>query len=474
MKIFNHNLLFLFLGLGMILSTSSCVEDDDFNAPQFEQTPPDIEGNIVSLSVLEGILEQNDNGPFTFNDTDNVVEAYVISNDESGNFFRELIVQDLPENPTYGVAIQVDVNPLFTKFDFGRKIYIKLDGLSIGQREGNEPRLGIADGTDIARIPEAFVDESIIRDTLVADIVPVQRQLSELEFSDVNTYVELTDVQFSKIYFSENTSASYASETGDSFDGERILESCASSNELIFSTSTFSDFKGLSLPPGSGSMKGIVTRDFFGEFFTFYINSPEAVDMTGERCDPLVFSCGLAASSAENEFLNVDFEDQNINSPVNIPGWTNYIEAGSEAWEAFVDNGTNQSLGISARVGSFNSGDDSTVSWLISPEIPVDSNSKITLEFKTSNSFSDDSIMEVLYSVDWDGTEEGISSAEWGVIDDAAIVSDSQFFADWISSGLVDMSCFEGNGHIAFKYTGSGQQSEDGTYELDDIVISVE
>ncbi|MFO7743977.1 MAG: DUF5689 domain-containing protein [Psychroflexus sp.] len=474
MKIFNYNLLFLFLGLGMILSTSSCVEDDDFNAPQFEQTPPDIEGNIVSLSVLEGILEQNDNGPFTFNDTDNVVEAYVISNDESGNFFRELIVQDLPENPTYGVAIQVDVNPLFTKFDFGRKIYIKLDGLSIGQREGNEPRLGIADGTDIARIPEAFVDESIIRDTLVADIVPVQRQLSELEFSDVNTYVELTDVQFSKIYFSENTSASYASETGDSFDGERILESCASSNELIFSTSTFSDFKGLSLPPGSGSMKGIVTRDFFGEFFTFYINSPEAVDMTGERCDPLVFSCGLAASPAENEFINVDFEDQNINSPVNIPGWTNYIEAGSEAWEAFVDNGTNQSLGISARVGSFNSGDDSTVSWLISPEIPVDSNSKITLEFKTSNSFSDDSIMEVLYSVDWDGTEEGISSAEWGVIDDAAIVSDSQFFADWISSGFVDMSCFEGNGHIAFKYTGSGQQSEDGTYELDDIVISVE
>ncbi|MBZ9777786.1 DUF5689 domain-containing protein [Psychroflexus sp. CAK8W] len=474
MKIFNHNLLFLFLGLGMILSTSSCVEDDDFNAPQFEQTPPDIEGNIVSLSVLEGILEQNDNGPFTFNDTDNVVEAYVISNDESGNFFRELIVQDKPENPTYGVAIQVDVNPLFTKFDFGRKVYIKLDGLSVGQREGNEPRLGIADGTDIARIPEAFVDESIIRDTLVADIVPVQRQLSELEFSDVNTYVELTDVQFSKIYFSENGSASYASETGDSFDGERILESCASSNELIFSTSTFADFKTLSLPPGSGSLKGVVTRDFFGEFFTFYINSPEDVDMTGERCDPIVFSCGLASTPANSEFINVNFEDQNINSPVNIPGWTNYIEAGSEAWEAFVDNGTNQSLGISVRVGSFNSGDASTISWLISPEIPVVDSSKVTLEFKTSNSFSDDSVMQVLYSTNWNGTEEGITTADWGVIEDAVIVSNSQFFGDWVSSKLVDMSCFEGNGHIAFKYIGSGQQSQDGTYELDDIFINVE
>lgn len=473
MKILNQNLLFIFL-LGILISFTSCVEDDDFNAPDFTQNPPNVEGNIVSLSVLQGILEQNDNGPFTFEDTDNVLEAYVVSNDESGNFFKELIVQDKPENPTYGVAIQVDVNPLFTKFDFGRKVYIKLDGLSVGQREGNEPRLGLADGTDIARIPEAFLDQTIIRDTLVAEIVPVQKQLSELQFSDVNTFVELTDVQFSQIYFEGDLASSYASEVGDQFDGERLLESCASSNELIFSTSTFSDFKTLSLPPGSGSVKGIITRDFFGEFFTFYINSPEDVDMVGERCDPLVFSCGLASSPAANEFINVDFEDQNINSPVSIPGWTNYIEAGTKPWEAFVDNGQNQSLGVSARVGSFNSEDDSTISWLITPEIPVDTNSKITLEFKTSNSFSDDSIMQVLYSVNWDGTEEGVSQADWALIQDATIVSNETFFADWINSGIVDMSCFEGSGYIAFKYIGSGERANDGTYELDDIKINVE
>ena len=474
MKILNSNFVYAFLVLGILFSTTSCVQDDDFNPPQFEQTLPDIDGNIVSLSVLEGILAQNDNGPFTFEDTDDYVEAYVVSSDESGNFFKELIVQDKPENPTYGIAIQVDVNPLFTKFDFGRKVFIKLEGLSVGQREGNEPRLGIAEGNNIARIPESFVEEQILRDTLIADVIPVQRQLSDLAFSDLNTYVELADVQFSTIHFSENTSATYASEINDEFDGERILESCVSSNELIFSTSTFADFKTLRLPPGSGKMKGIVTRDFFGEFFTFYLNSPEDVDMAGERCDPVVFSCGLADAAAATEFINVDFENQNINSPVSLPGWTNFIEAGTEAWEAFVDNGTNQSLGISARVGSFNSDDDSTISWLITPEIPVEANSKLTLEFKTSNSFSDDSMLEVLYSVNWDGTEEGIAEAEWGVISDANIVDNDQFFGDWVNSGLVDMSCFEGSGHIAFRYSGSGDRSEDGTYELDDIVINVE
>jgi hypothetical protein len=221
-------------------------------------------------------------------------------------------------------------------------------------------------------------------------------------------------------------------------------------------------------------LKGIVTRDFLGEFFTFYINSPEDVDMVGERCDPLVFSCGIAATPAAMEFITIDFEDQNTNNPVSISGWTNYIESGSEAWEAFVDNGTNQSLGISARAGSFNSGDVTNVFWLITPEIPIEANSKVTLEFKTSNSFSDESVLQVLYSVDWDGTEVGVSAANWASILDAEIVKDDQFFADWVSSGLVDMSCFEGDGYIAFRYIGSGGEANDGTYELDDILISVE
>jgi hypothetical protein len=64
--------------------------------------------------------------------------------------------------------------------------------------------------------------------------------------------------------------------------------------------------------------------------------------------------------------------------------------------------------------------------------------------------------------------------ADWASILDAEIVQDDQFFADWVSSGLVDMSCFEGDGHIAFRYIGSGAEASDGTYELDDILISVE
>ena len=36
--------------------------------------------------------------------------------------------------------------------------------------------------------------------------------------------------------------------------------------------------------------------------------------------------------------------------------------------------------------------------------------------------------MKVLGSTDWDGTETGIATATWGVIKDAYVVSDSDFY----------------------------------------------
>ena len=476
MKMMKTKIQILVFLLGVLSTSVSCVKDDDFDTPDFSQSPPEIEGTVISLSALEGALTQSDNmqSPFTFEDTNTYAEAYVISSDESGNFFRELIVQDQTENPSFGIAIQINASPLFTKFEVGRKIYIQLDGLSVGRRPGNAPMLGIKDGSDVGLIPEAFLDEVLIRDTLVAEIIPQQLQLSDLSFSVVNTFSELTDVQFSSQYFSSDRALTYASEPFDEFNGERIIESCKSPFELIFSTSLFADFKGLSLPPGTGSMKGILTRDFTGEFFIFNINTPEDVMMDGERCDPQIFSCGLETIPPANVLISQDFENQNTNSPINIDGWTNYIEEGTQPWEAFESNSANSSLGISARVGSSNSGDESSISWLITPKISIESNFKITVEFKTSNSFPDASILEVLYSSNWNGTEEDVTNADWGDVTDASVVSDDQFFGDWISSGLIDMSCFDRDGYIAFKYTGSGEENQDGTYELDDIFINVE
>ena len=79
--------------------------------------------------------------------------------------------------------------------------------------------------------------------------------------------------------------------------------------------------------------------------------------------------------------------------------------------------------------------------------------------------------MEVLNSLDWDGIEANITSATWGVLSAAYVVKDSDSFAPWFSSGNVDLSCVSGTIYIAFKYTGSGQGTFDGIYELDEISV---
>ena len=165
------------------------------------------------------------------------------------------------------------------------------------------------------------------------------------------------------------------------------------------------------------------------------------------------------------------FETQTLNAPIAGNGWTNYIEAGTETWEAWFDGSENMSLGISARMGSFNSGDANSIGWLITPEINFDMQTGETLHFKTSNSFDDGSVLEVRFAGDWDGNENTITMATWIELGSVTVVSDNDGFPEWISSGNVDLSCIEGTGHIAWKYIGSGNGDFDGTYELDEIEI---
>ena len=65
--------------------------------------------------------------------------------------------------------------------------------------------------------------------------------------------------------------------------------------------------------------------------------------------------------------------------------------------------------------------------------------------------------------------------ATWGVIKDAYVVSDNDFYVDWFDSGIVDLSCVEADTlHFAFKYTGSGESEYDGTFEIDEISVDAE
>ncbi|WP_127845856.1 DUF5689 domain-containing protein [Psychroflexus aestuariivivens] len=468
MKTIKINFTFLFLLLTLGAITTSCVEDDDYNAPEFLETPPNIDPNdVITLSSVYSELAQNDNENFTFQQTGKYALAYVVSSDIGGNFFKELVVQDKPVNPTIGISIQANLNPLFTRYNFGRRVFIKLDGLTISQRRGgptqfNEPRLGIDDGEDVAQIPEALVEEHIIRDVVVEGIVPTTLDIADLSEENLNTYIKLENVQFNRTYFGNEEPPTYASDAGDDFDGERILESCETNASTILSTSTFSDFKGLTLPSGSGSLNGILTRDFFGEFYTIYLNSPANVDMTGERCDPEVFECEGPTSSAD-EIFNEDFEG--INNLNQLTDWVNVNVTGGDT-DYFIGSFNNNNY---AQVSGFNSEESDIEAWLITPEINLDASTQEEFTARIEAAFDNGNLLNVFITSAYTGDP---TTTEWEGLDVNVPNGPAQGFGGLQDVGPINISCVEGESiRIGFRYIGSAPSSTT-RYHIDDVNIS--
>ncbi|WOD44739.1 DUF5689 domain-containing protein [Hwangdonia lutea] len=456
----------------------SCVKDDDYSMPDVSVTEPNIpQDKITTFKAIKSLYEQAENdGNSTVvinDDNDLYIEGYVVSSDKSGNFFEELIIQNKtddssPDNdPRLGFKIDINVSNLSDTYQFGQKVYVKLTGLTVGESNG-VLTIGKGDAVSVKQIQAAEYKNIVIRSNEIASITPKVANLSDLNEWDKNTLIQLNNMQLNRF----EMGATYASESFDEFDGHRLLESCDSGISMILQTSTFADFKSLIVPQGKGSVTGIFSRDFGDDFNVLIINSTRDINLDNDdRCDPMELDCGLASTVGSGNLFMEDFESQKNNKPIEIDGWTNYIEEGTVAWEGYSSTSSNASLGRSARFQPASSGDPSSIGWLITPAIDLDAHEGVTLRFKTSNSLADSSFMEVLYSLDWDGNEANITSATWGVLSAAYVVKDTDSFVPWFNSGTVDLSCATGIMHIAFKYLGSGQDTFDGVYELDDISV---
>ena len=455
----------------------SCVEDDAFDVPNVETQNFEIpEEKRITFAAIKSIYEQAVNGGNTtaIIEDDVYAEGYVVSTDKGGNFFEELIIQNKIDDsnpdhdPRLGFKIAINQSSLSDTYQLGQNVFIKLQGLAVGETNG-VLTIGRGNGVTVAQIQASEYRDIVRRTNRIFEITPKLVNPEDLTAFDENTLVKLDNIQLNRF----ELGATFASESFDEFDGLRLLESCNSGVQIMMQTSTFSDFKTVLVPQGSGSVTGIYARDFRDDFNVIIPNSSVNLEFDNTvRCDPLEHSCGMASVLGEHVLLDEAFENQRNNRLINSEGWTNYIETGSQGWEAWSSSATNASLGRSARFQSASSGDSSNVGWLITPPLNLDLQEGETLNFKTSNSRADSSYMEVLYADDWDGTEAGVTAATWRILTDAYVVKDTDPFTEWLPSGNVNLSCLSGTIHIAFKYTGGGQDGFDGVYELDDIKLA--
>ncbi len=438
-------------------------EDLDFQEarcePQF--LDPGIESNST-FQVVKSRYEQEDGyEEIGLDENDLIIEGYVVGNDESGKFYKELLIQNTaldvdnsPTDPRLGLRITLNRQDLYQNFQIGRKVYVKLNGLAIDMENG-VLTIGYPNVSEIQEIPDGVIDSVIIPGSEIEELIPLTKDISDFNENDISTFVKIEDVQ---IVLSESN-LTYAGEAFDDFDGSRTLLSCETGQEIELQTSTFANFKSQLVNPNRGSIQGVLSRDYYDDFNVLIINNTDDVLFDNEqRCDPVF----------EETFANVT-DDTNLD----IDNWLNYAEIGSELWTEQVYSGNGY-----AEFNAYATGESTNIGWLISPGIDMDAQSGEILTFQTEYAYPDAGHypLEVYVSSDFDGTEAGILTATWEDITNDVEIAHPDNTPDWftwVDSGPIDLSGYTGTLYVAFKYTGSDTANQNSTIHVDNVIINV-
>ena len=303
--------------LSAIVIFFGCVKDRNYNPPK-ESCVTDLVSNTTYSEIknlyTEGVIQIQD---------DLIIEGYVTSSDEAGNFFGSLHFQDKKDNPSEGLQIAFDLRESHLFYPVGSKLLIKLKGLYLGKQKGVYKLGGTFSSfgnLSIGRLPANVVSQHLFSscDVLVS-ANPTLISLSTLDDSMVNTLVELNDVEI----IEDELGLSFAEIKEET---ERTLIDC-NDNEIVLLNSGYSDFQSVVLPEGNGSVVGVLIKD--NDDYQIVIRDLDDINLQNERCADLI------DEFTSNSIFISELADPNNNSgarfvelynanpePFSLKGWT--------------------------------------------------------------------------------------------------------------------------------------------------------
>jgi hypothetical protein len=444
------SLKFYTVFLGIALTFGSCAKEE-FDVPKLTCNQPDLKVNrtVEEVRAVTGSIVTQ----YTYDD---IIEAYVVSSDEAGNFFKTISFQTLATatTPAIGFSVPVDASNTYIDFRLGNKVYIKMKdqysdiyfgGMRIGSiyvNTYNEGGVGRISPNDYKKVLNASCtmvsEELLVRPVSIPDL---------LRDSNINTLVELSDVQFTNDAIGRH----YYEESNDVGGATNWSLTDRLGNQVLFRTSSFADFADKIVPDGSGKVRGVLTK--FGSDFQLLPRSEKDVVFSGTATVP---------------FFAENFQSVETNTKLNLPGWSNMVQKGTKFWlgTVYAGNGYAEFNTTGTKVAS-------NIAWLISPKIDMDIYIKEVLTFRSAQHHLDvDSplnSLEVYVSNNFDGLN--IDKATW--IKQAVVLpKQATPWYQFVGSGGVDLSSYTGKINIAFKYTGSGKNlALDGAFQVDDVQI---
>lgn len=204
-------------------------------------------------------------------------------------------------------------------------------------------------------------------------------------YNYTNLYIELNNVQFNPNLVRDVHRFSFSGESIDRFDEERQLESCKSGLTTNLSTSTFSDFRSLLLPQSSGSIEGVLTRNFYNDYYILVINTPEALNFgENECCDPVFLNRGQNTIPGLDVLFQESFETKTTVRTLETRGWTNLNVSVAVRY-----------LNRHLRISAYNTQENPLETWLITPAISLNKKDYKMLSFELKASFDNATILRI-------------------------------------------------------------------------------
>jgi len=435
--------------LFFVLSLISCSKDVE--TPELTCTQPNLTVNKSVEKVYE--LSGTTAKQYLYDD---IIEAYVVSSDEGGNFFKTISLQTRETDgiPAIGFSVPVDATNTYIDYRLGNKVFVKLKnqftdlyygGLRIGSlyvSNAGDPTIGRISQNEYKNVLNASCTN--IDENQLVKSLSVEEALSD---SKLNTLIELNDVEFTEAALGHH----YFEESNNVGGSTNWYLRDKTGNQIIFRTSSYAKFADHAVPEGSGKVKGILTK--FGTDYQFMVRYESDIIMNGKRNTP---------------FFAEDFQSVKNNVNFVLPGWSNIVEKATKLWKSMVYGGNGY-----AEFNTTSTTAAENVAWLVSPKINLTGYKNAVLSFRSAqHDLKIDSplnTLEVYISTNFDGAS--VTKAKWTKLE-AKVPTLSTPSREFISSGGIDLSSYSGNINIAFKYIGSGKDKTlNGAFMVDDIKI---
>ncbi len=368
---------------------------------------------------------------------DVVIQGVVAGNDESGNLYKQLFIQD----ESAGIEFKVDIAGMYPEFPVGTKIVVNCKGLYLG-KYGGVVQLGGIYNNAIGRLsPDVFYTKVFTVQSGV-QVAPIISSIGDIDDSMVGKLVTIQNIQFS-----------------DSETGKTWAETSATTNryvedfigsKLIVRTSNYANFAGVVLPVNKGNLTGIMSK--YLSDYQLYVRDLGDVRMVEPR-------------EVKHFIITQDFTAATLNLAISVDGWQSIAAVGTRKWMAKSYSGN-----VYAEMNPYQSGEPSNIGWLITPQINLAGLTNKFVLFETQyNYWAAGTKLEVFTSTDYDGTN--LATATWNALTGARIVQQADGTNKWVSSGAVSLESFTGNVYIGFKYTGGGSINQTTAYRVDNFKV---